>query len=62
MAAYILQVNERQLHYLRTAMAQFVGEDPGWEADEFGNDIPTTLNDMLQDELAVAPCIKGLCI
>ncbi len=62
MASYILNVNERQLHYLRLALQQFVSEDPGEELDEFGQDIPTVLNDMLQDELAVAPCINGLCI
>jgi len=62
MAAYILQVNDRQLHYLRRALADFVSNDPGEELDEFGQDIPTVLNDMLQDELAVAPCINGLCI
>jgi hypothetical protein len=62
MSVYNIQINERQLHYIRLAMREFVANDPGEELDEFGQDIPTVLEEMLADELAVAPCLNGLTI
>lgn len=59
---YTLVVNERQLHYLREAMRHFIGNDPGWEADELGQDIPTVLCEMLHDPLAPSPAINGLTL
>jgi hypothetical protein len=59
---YTLVINERQLHYIRLALREFVGNDPGEELDEFGQDIPTVLEEMLADELAPSPCVNGLVI
>ena len=59
---YTLVINERQLHYIRLALREFVANDPGEELDEFGQDIPTVLEEMLADELAPNPCVNGLVI
>jgi len=47
----VIRISERQRHYLQQAMAQFIGTDPGFEADELGEDIPTVLEEMLQGPL-----------
>lgn len=63
--SYTIVINARQLHYLQLAMAQFVSEDPGWEADECGQDIPTVLEEMLsgRDEaLAPSPAINSFVL
>jgi hypothetical protein len=62
MATYNLQINDRQLHYLRVAMREFVANDPGEELDEFGQDIPTVLEEMLVGDMAEAPTLNGLTI
>lgn len=59
---YTLVINERQLHYIRLAMRNFVADDPGEELDELGQDIPTVLSEMLHDELFPSPAINGLTL
>lgn len=59
---YTLVINKRQLHYIRLALREFVANDPGEELDEFGQDIPTVLEEMLADELAPSPCVNGLVL
>ena len=59
---YTIVINERQLHYIRLALREFVANDPGEELDEFGQDIPTVLEEMLADELTPSPCVNGLTI
>jgi hypothetical protein len=43
----VTPISDRQRHYLRKSVAQFIAEDPGWEEDENGEDIPTVLWEML---------------
>ena len=59
---YTLVINERQLHYIRLALREFVANDPGEELDELGQDIPTGLDEMLSEELAPSPCVNGLVL
>lgn len=59
---YTIVINKRQLHYIRLALREFVANDPGEELDEFGQDIPTVLEEMLADELAPSPCVNGLVL
>lgn len=62
---YTLVINERQLHYIRLAMRQFVADDPGEELDEYGQDIPTVLEEMLSDPncpLLPSPAVNGLTV
>ena len=59
---YTLVIDERQLHYIRRAMREFVANDPGEELDEFGQDIPTVLEEMLAGEVVPSPAINGLTL
>jgi hypothetical protein len=59
---YTICINERQLHYLRRAMSEFVQNDPGWEEDESEQDIPTALNEMLAGDLARSPYVNGFVL
>ena len=59
---YTLVINERQLHYIRLALREFVANDPGEELDEFGQDIPTTLEELLVDPLLPNPAVNGLTL
>ena len=52
---YTILINERQRHYLHLALSQFIAEDPGEELDEYGQDIPTSLEDMLNPNGTVGP-------
>lgn len=40
---YTLVINERQRHYIEEALNHFIGNDPGWDLDANGRDIPTAL-------------------
>lgn len=59
---YTIIIDERQLHYIRLALREFVANDPGEELDEFGQDIPTVLEEMLAGELSPSPCVNGLVL
>ena len=59
---YTIVISERQLHYIRLALREFVANDPGEELDEFGQDIPTVLEEMLADDLAPSPTVNGLVV
>ena len=59
---YTIIIDERQLHYLRRAMREFVANDPGEELDEFEQDIPTVLEEMLAGDLTPSPCVNGLTL
>ena len=59
---YTIVISERQLHYIRLALREFVANDPGEELDEFGMDIPTNLEEMLADPLEPSPCVNGFVI
>lgn len=62
---YTLVINERQLHYIRLALREFVAGNPGEELDEHGQDIPTVLEEMLSDPnapLMPSPAVNGLTI
>lgn len=59
---YTIVINERQLHYLRLVMREFVANDPGEELDEFGQDIPTVLEEMLAGELSPNPTVNGFVL
>lgn len=49
MNTYTLLIDERQLHYIRLALKQFITSDPDEELDDFGADIPTHLSEMLEE-------------
>jgi hypothetical protein len=64
---YTIVISERQRYYLHLALSRFIQHDPGEELDEYGNDIPTTLADMLDPNgstgpLAPYPCVNGLVL
>jgi len=59
---YTLVINERQLHYIRLALREFNASNPDEELDEFGQDIPTVLEEMLVDPLLPSPAINGLTL
>ena len=62
MQIYNIQINERQLHYIRLALREFVANDPGEELDEFGFDIPTVLEEMIAGDMSPVPTLNGLTI
>ncbi len=59
---YTIVISERQLHYIRLALREFVASDPGEELDTMGQDIPTVLEEMLADALAPSPAVNGLVL
>jgi hypothetical protein len=59
---YTIVISERQLHYIRLALREFVANDPGEELDTMGQDIPTVLEEMLADALAPSPAVNGLVL
>jgi hypothetical protein len=62
MQVYNIQIDERQLHYIRTALREFVANNPVKELDEFGFDIPTMLVNVFAGELAAYPCLNGFAV
>lgn len=62
---YTLVINDRQLHYIRLAMREFVANNPEEELDEHGQDIPTVLEEMISDPdcpLLPSPAVNGLTL
>ena len=63
---YTIIISERQRYYLHKALEQFISEDPGWEEDEHGFDIPTMLEEMLSnrgpDKLAPSPAVNAFVV
>ena len=63
--SYTLVINARQLHYIQLALREFVANNPEEELDEFGQDIPTVLEEMISDPrnpLLPSPAINGLTL
>ena len=63
--SYTLVINARQLHYIQVAMREFVASNPDEELDDFGQDIPTVLEEMLSDPknpLLPSPAVNGLTL
>jgi len=59
---YTLVVSGKQLCYLALAMHEFVEKDPAEDLDQYGQDIPRTLDKMLSDDMAPNPCVNGLVL
>lgn len=60
---YLLEVNARQLHYMRLAIQMFIQNDPGEELDSTGQDIPTVLEEFLGDpNLFPSPDINSFVV
>ncbi len=60
---YTIIISAQQLKHLHAAMEAYATSICTEEdLDEFGNDVPTTLNDMLQDKLAPSPAINSFVI
>ena len=43
---YTIVISEKQRLAIHAALVMFISNDPGEELDEYGNDIPTSLEDM----------------
>lgn len=59
---FALVIDDRQLHYIRLAMKDFVENDPGWEQDHNGQDVPTVLYEKLRGPLKDGLLVNNLTV
>lgn len=58
---YDIRISERQRHYLHLAMKKFIEAGSEYEEDEYGNDVATTLEELLDPNGLAGPLALG-CI